>query len=80
MEFINVDGYVAQEQMAIAQVTSILSIAGAIRGYYVSVLQKLTGYRRIPCQELVSPRGVSRVVKRTFLTGFPDTLSVFVKH
>ena len=22
-----------------------------IRGYYVSVLQKLTGYRRIPCQE-----------------------------
>ena len=40
-----------------------------IRGYYVSVLQKLTGYRRIPCQEWVSPRGVSRAVKRTFLTG-----------
>ena len=41
----------------------------ALRGYYVSVLQKLTGYRRIPCQEWVSPRGVSRAVKRTFLTG-----------
>ena len=40
-----------------------------IRGYYVSVLQKLTGYRRIPCQEWVSPRGVSRAVKRIFLTG-----------
>ena len=39
------------------------------RHYYVSVLQKLTGYRRIPCQEWVSPRGVSRAVKRTFLTG-----------
>ena len=31
----------------------------AIRGYYVGVLQKLTGYRRIPCQEWVSPRGDS---------------------
>ena len=49
--------------------TSILNTYTVIRGYYVSVLQKLTGYRRIPCQEWVSPRGVSRVVKRTFLTG-----------
>ena len=39
------------------------------RGYYVSVLQKLTGYRRTPCQERVSPRSVSRAVKRIFLTG-----------
>ena len=47
----------------------------SIEGYYVSVLQKLTGYRRIPLS------GMSWAVKRTFLTGgFADTLSVFVKH
>ena len=30
-----------------------------IRGYYVSILQKLTGYRWIPCQEWVSPQGTT---------------------
>ena len=49
--------------------SSTSSATKVFRGYYVSVLQKLTGYRRIPCQEWVSPRGVSRAVKRTFLTG-----------
>ena len=46
-----------------------------IRGYYVNVLQKLTGYRRIPCQEcpfhLSAPSGETDIPDR----GFADTVS-----
>ena len=44
-------------------------ILHVFRGYYVSVLQKLTGYRQIPCQEWVS--GIPD-------RGFADTL--ILKH
>ena len=53
----NADAWISDVSVFCPTLTRL--VRWSIRGYYVSVLQKRTGYRRIPCQEWVSPRGVS---------------------